>query len=108
MWRDLLNWMRIAWQTGTQTEKNTTRIEELTAQNQALVTSFDRLSNQQQHDREMSESRVRLAEERINSLEKEIESLRREFNIGQANTEMTVRYAISEYLRQLPPPNTDK
>jgi len=103
MWKDLFNWFRVAWDTGTQTRKNTADIEEISKRNVELATSFDRLSNQQQHDREMSESRVRLAEERINSLEKEIESLRREFNIGQANTEITVRYAISEYLRQLPP-----
>ena len=109
MWRDLINWFRLAWDTGTQTQKNTVDIEEISKQGDELAVSFDRMSDQQQHDREMMERRIELAEERIKSLEKEIEGLRRELRDAQEKTELKIRLAISEYLRQLPPPdNSDK
>lgn len=58
MWQDLLNWFRVLWDTGTQTQENTTRIEKLSQQDVELARSFDNLAAQQQHDREMNERRV--------------------------------------------------
>ncbi len=97
MWKDLLNWFRVVWDTGTQTQKNTGRIEQISKHGDDLAHSFENLTTQQQHDREMSERRVE-------SLEKEIEALRRELKMAQENTELKLRLALSEYLRQLPPP----
>ncbi len=98
MWKDLFNWFRVVWDTGTQTRKNTGDIEEISKQGDDLAHSFENLATRQQHDREMSERR-------IESLEKEIEGLRPELRDAQQNTELKLRLAMSEYLRQLPPPD---
>ena len=97
MWDNLFGWFRMIWDAGIETQKNSKRIEEMTDQNRESSEAFRALVAQQQHDRELSR-------ERIESLEKEIEALRRELHIAQENTELKLRLAISEYLRQLPPP----
>jgi len=103
MLEKVLSWLRLVWDAGVKTDKNSKDINAIQEQNQQFSESIKLLVEQRQHDREMSESRVRLAEERIKSLEKEIESLRRELRDAQEKTELKMRLAISEYLRQLPP-----
>lgn len=115
MWRDFLNWFRLIWDTGTQTQKNTTRIEEVSKQNDDLAHSFEGLAVQQQHDREMAqererryEERIQKAEARIASLERELDTMKMMFNQRLSDEaekiELRLRLEIAQGTKQLPPP----
>ena len=101
MWQDLLNWIHLLWNTGSQTEKNTSSIEELGTSDEQMALAFERLQLQQHHDREM-------AEQRIAALERELDAMKTMFNQRlndeAEKIELRLRLEIAQQ-RQLPPPS---
>ncbi len=101
----LFSLFRLLWDAGAKTDKNTKDIGALQEQNQESTQSIRVLIVERERDREAAELRERASQDHIASLEKEIQSLRRELHVAQENTELRVRLALSEFLRQLPPPD---
>jgi len=98
MLEKLVSLWHLVWEAGTKTKENSKDIGAIQKQNQEFSVTIKVLMEQREHDREMSE-------QRIQTLEREIEALRREARMAQENVELKLRLALSEYLRQLPPPD---
>jgi len=107
MWDKLFAWLRVAWDSGAETQRNSKLIRETMEQNEQFARMIQLLFVQQAHERELRDKDVaRLSGELENlkqSVENRIQEAERRALIEAENCELRLRLEMAQQMKQLPP-----
>lgn len=100
-------WLRVAWDSGAETQRNSKLIRETMEQNEQFARMIQLLFVQQAHERELREKEVARLEREVESAKQSMENRLREAESRAAleaeNRELRLRLEMAQQMRQLPP-----